>query len=591
MDKFEAKILFRNLLKRLEPADTKGIWQLKGATTDDEIQAMQLALSLLEEPDFDTSKSPDPSANTDQIDPSSDSTNEVDTAAKQPLQVFGPEINLSVFELAEPPTDCRFCLDFGTAMSKCTVISGNVDEMENVQVLRLGIPGDQEEDSEFMLISSVFIDKDGMIWFGKKAIEHSLHEGNDGSRNRLDNIKRRLTEFGIGENVTGSYNPTETVCTYEEMVLAYLTFLTWTANECLPDISLPRNILRRFGMPSLAGEKSREVLGKMRMLLGEAQILADSFGESLTLGVPLRDFVETAERVRKMKLEYTFIDEAISEPIGVASSLPSWKSEIEMLALVVDIGAGTSDFGMFKAIFDSNSDEKGSAIEVANSSKSLPEAGNNLDKILTELILKEANVTAEHPHWINIRGALELSIREYKETLFNEGSVVVSLLYENDVEIHRQDFLALNAVKMFEQSIRETVQNILEGIDSSWIDWIGSLPESKSDGAPKPPRKLLLVLTGGGARLQFIENLLEEPIHVRGKFIEVVRASKTPMWLAKEYPELEEDYPRIAVSLGGARRILFNNKGFASSTASDSGPRYLGGHYQKGDDNSGGSPL
>ena len=50
-------------------------------------------------------------------------------------------------------------MDFGTAMSKATLI--DADDYEEIHVLNLGIPGDQPEVSETMLISSVYIDNGG----------------------------------------------------------------------------------------------------------------------------------------------------------------------------------------------------------------------------------------------------------------------------------------------------------------------------------------------------------------------------------------------------------------------------------------------
>ncbi len=61
------------------------------------------------------------------------------------------------------------CFDFGTAMSKVTLIRDETEERdyEDIEVLHLGKPGDQEEISETMLVSSVFISGDGLLWFDK----------------------------------------------------------------------------------------------------------------------------------------------------------------------------------------------------------------------------------------------------------------------------------------------------------------------------------------------------------------------------------------------------------------------------------------
>jgi len=149
-------------------------------------------------------------------------------------------INLdqSVLSIPKPPKNIRLCLDFGTAMSKATLVQDDA-ESEEIHVLPLGVPGDQEEISEVMLISSVYIDNVGKLWFGKQAIDRSMLEGGDGTRQRLDNIKRRLSEEGLDERVGSSFNPTDVLITQGDMVLAYLMYLTWGSKSVPPGSELP----------------------------------------------------------------------------------------------------------------------------------------------------------------------------------------------------------------------------------------------------------------------------------------------------------------------------------------------------------------
>jgi molecular chaperone HscA len=47
----------------------------------------------------------------------------------------------------------------------------------------------------------------------------------------------------------------------------------------------------------------------------------------------------------------------------------------------------------------------------------------------------------------------------------------------------------------------------------------------------------------------------------------VVPAKRFPTWLEEAHSELELDYPRIAVSLGGARKKLIKQGGTATAIA------------------------
>ena len=236
--------------------------------------------------------------------------------------------------------------------------------------------------------------------FGKAAIDYSMPEGADGSRGRLDNIKRRLSEEGWEEQVNRRFNPTALPVSYGDMVLAYLAFLTWTINRCLVDMGYPSNLPRRFAVPCFSGERRREVYYKLKELVGEAQILADTFGQELGDGVSLSRFVAAIKQLRQSSREYPFVLDDVVEPLGVANSIMSWTRPVNSLVLVIDIGAGTSDLGLYRLKIDPENDES-IGIEVEGSSRVLTEAGNHLDRLLIALIVRKSGITSEDSRWIN----------------------------------------------------------------------------------------------------------------------------------------------------------------------------------------------
>ncbi len=568
MEKIEAKILFKNLLGRISTLDD-GSKQLPGVLTDDEITALEIALALFTGPDGPVAgiaalPQPAPPAKPMHPIPEYDTptdAGEAGTGAAAVAEDSHPKIDLdaSTLALEAPPSDVRLCLDFGTAMSKATLVrDGEGDSSEEIHVLQLGIPGDQEEISDVMLISSVYIDNEGLLWFGNAAVNRSMLEAGDGSRQRLDNIKRRLSEDGWGEEVGSRFNPTEIKITYADMVLGYLMFLTWAVNSCLVDLKYPLNLSRRFAMPCLAGEKGRETAHRLRRLIGEAQVLADTFFTTLKDGIPLGVFMKTVKELRQQKLAYPFVADNITEPLGVAGSFLSWESAIDHLVMVIDVGAGTSDLSLFRINFDPASGSH-QAIEIQDSSRGLTEAGNHLDQILIELILSKSEVTSEDPLWVNIRSELTLQIRDFKETLFNAEYLFVTLMNGIEVELELEEFLSLDAVKAFGDSLMASMVEILESIDQSWVNWVRA----------NPRRNLVVALTGGGAELPMVQNLAAQPLSINGHALPVVRALRVPKWLADMDANLEDDYPRVAVSLGGARKRLFEHEGTAKTTAGD----------------------
>ncbi len=213
------------------------------------------------------------------------------------------------------------------------------------------------------------------------------------------------------------------------------------------------------------------------------------------------------------------------------------------------------------------------ALEIPDTARGLTEAGNYLDRALIELIIKKSGVTSEDSMWINIRSQLELQIRDYKESLFNDEVVFVNLINGSEVDIELEEFLSLKAVQSFGDSLREAMVDILESIDSSWVNWVSA----------DIHRNLVVALTGGGADLPMVTSLAEESMRINGVDLPVVPAMSFPKWLRELDANLEADYPRVAVSLGGARKRLIKRGDAARITAGDvTQTPTLGGYYLKG---------
>ena len=144
MERFEAQLLLKNLLSRVETR-ADGSRALTGKLTDSELSALRMALELL-------SSQPTAASGAVTAEPAASSP---DLAATEPPGRSTPEsrieLNLGALTSPEPPENTRLCLDFGTAMSKATLVhDDDRTGVEEIHVLKLGVPGDQEEISEVM---------------------------------------------------------------------------------------------------------------------------------------------------------------------------------------------------------------------------------------------------------------------------------------------------------------------------------------------------------------------------------------------------------------------------------------------------------
>ncbi len=513
----EAATLLRNLLDRVEEVD-RG-YQLVGLLTEGELNAIRVALAGLGEAVKLEGE-------------------ELSLAAAEPtVETLGVDRSAIDVDL---PKDVRICLDFGTAMSKATLVEDSGDE-ERVEVLQLGeIAGQQS--SDYLLLSSVYISDDGVLMFGELAVERSYQEGLDGNRQRLDNIKRRMSEDGWEERVPLEYNPTKVDVTYGDMVLGYLTYFTWTASECAKKLGYGV-LQRRFALPAFRGAKRREVEARLKGTIGKAQVLADTFGSDLSEGVPLARFMAGVQELASDNGDFPLVGEGLMEPAGVAGSMLSWRERQQSLVLIVDIGAGTSDLGLYRLFADPPGD--GQFLEVEGSTRTLTQAGNYLDRILMEYLLKKGGVAGDDHR---TRNRLNLRIRDYKETLFEERSVTVSVgALETGVEY--DEFVGLSQVQQFTASIRSAMAHILESVDESWLDWVQA-----------PGRALAVLMTGGCASLPVLRDLVGDEMDVGDRRVRTAMALSRPMWLDELALPAEVEYSRVAVALGGARRRMMDER-------------------------------
>ncbi len=477
-------------------------------------------------------------------------------------------LNMKCLKLPEAPPNVRLCFDFGTAMSKITLVQDRDedDELDTIHVLDIGKYGNQEEISENMLISSVYIDDNGLLWFGQNAVLKSQEMNKNTPHQRLDSIKKFLLEDkldNINEGIPSEYNPTERKVTYRDIVLAYLMFLTWTSSKALKG-NYPQNIKRRFAIPGFEdkdGNVSPKVDKLLRQLLAEAQVLADTFHIILDTnnGISLKLYLKKITELKRKSRAYSFISESLTEPVGVANSYlnPTPATEISTanpirhMILVIDIGAGTSDMGLFMYWLDSK-ENKNKASPVINSSRTLVQAGDYIDDLLMEFILAQAGIDREHQRYQDIRNALLLKIRGYKEILFENKFVKISELnYEFNIDIKLEDFMKTKKINDFSNILKEEIINILENIDSEFIrimQFTGTMGY------------LNIMLTGGGANLPMLDQLISDTLDIKNSQVPIKRMPKYPIWMEKEYQNLEKDYPRIAVSLGGARKDLIQLK-------------------------------
>lgn len=492
--------------------------------------------------------------------PSSDEQFEIGTVNLSPsLAAVRPALvvnDTAWSRLPEKNETHVLCIDFGTAKSKALAASldPDPDDVELID-LALGRLDNDLDGAVYTVASSVWIADNGLLYAGSEAVRKSMQAGvlSNQNRRRLDSVKQQLTLLTVEQDLESfklepEINPTSTALSYEDAICFFLAYLTDLAATELERRGHPRYMRRRFTIPAWKPSQRAWAAPLLARLLARAQVLADTFHGKWQSGVAAEDLksVMSIARQHESELLYLLADhkaEAVTLPQGVLEPLAAGSGRIladrhaRNLVLVVDVGAGTTDYSLFWAV----QGQKGQkAFPIQPGSGAIKIAGDKLDDILIAELLSRADTASDE--WLKKRFEAELrlmGIRRMKETLFQTGRLDVTVA-DHSASIELPEFLAHERVKRFANQIEDAIRKFLAGVDPSW---------RKADHA-------LLVLTGGGSNLPMIRNLANMLWDLGGRHMKFVPAQALPELIEEFDTDFQQEYAQLAVAIGGALPVL-----------------------------------
>ena len=237
--------------------------------------------------------------------------------------------------------------------------------------------------------------------------------------------------------------------------------------------------------------------------------------------------------------------------------------------MVVDVGAGTTDYGLFAVVAPKGMDDQPRFYAVPGTALVLRQGGDTIDKILLQRILDQESIKLGDAEYDDVNSNLRLRIRILKENMFREGSADYNLPTDATGSVSKDDFLKDERVVEFEKMLVQNFRKSLETADPSWIQGLADYG-------------LTVMLTGGGARLPMVRALGDEFVDVHGRRLRCKLAPDVPSWIIEQYPTLENEYPQLAVSIGGAAEERPDQRGQYEQLgiSTDTGPRILDPHYK-----------
>jgi hypothetical protein len=479
-----------------------------------------------------------------------------DTAEPPPMEIVPPPptVELVLDSLArDAPSDpaVLLCLDFGTAMSKAFA---SVAPNRHID-LELGAAAGR---NGYTLPSSVFISDDGKAYFGFEAIDRS-QDLIDSGRERLDSIKGWLSLRREG-NLDGeaclllpTLNPTDHRLTQGDMIRIFLAYLTDMAVTALGKHEVGgkevgRYAKRRFARPCWPdAAQAKWADNLMRSMLAESQILADTFSGRWTGGVAIAELKTAVEQIKVLgKRPDYLIDIGVPEPVAVAAGVIEDRQNLRDAFMVVDVGAGTTDFGLFVSTrMPGNKDDAPRVFQIPASIQGLMQAGDKVDSMLRVFIAHKESVDRTDNSGRMILDDLARRIRGLKEVLFKTGKLEYALADGTVGHVTVDEFLSDETMKRFGLAIDAGFKKALQAVDDTYLRWLAM------DGV-----RLHVVLTGGSSALPMMKTLGQGMIEVKGFRILRKQVDPRPAWMDDVSDELSTVYPQLAVAIGGAAESL-----------------------------------
>jgi hypothetical protein len=531
MDIEAARVLCANLLDRLALDTETGLYRLDGAITAREREALTTILNLAE--DRPTRVVPLPHVLSDQLQ-AAEEPESGEAAIASPAVLATLSIDKSCLNI-RPEPGIVSCIDFGTAYSKAAYWRTGADAPVPLDLSQAatGTPG-------FILDSSIYI-SEGLLHFGANALDANRRE-NDLERERFDSPKEWLSSGHLDdverERLPTAIDPTRSFSP-ADLLRLYLAYLTAMMGNRLHAQGLSPYTPRRFAVPVWRGTQLEAGSAILRAMLIDAQLIADSIDQSawrVGLDAELAKGVLRATKniSDAEKLAAEFIDRRVTEATAAASGISDHISNQRPRIVVVDVGAGTCDFGAYQFVLPR--DAQARVAPFIGAERAIKQAGNRLDDFLVTSILKESGTDANSDSGRRITKHVRRDIRLLKQRLFNEGNARVHVPDYLDLTISRADFMASEHVNRFVETFRATFVETVMAASTNFFE----------SGVKK-----YAVLTGGGANLPMIRDLFDAPIQTPSGSVYFQRLDPIPTWVSAFDTDVRSLFPQLAVSTGG----------------------------------------
>ena len=224
------------------------------------------------------------------------------------------------------------------------------------------------------------------------------------------------------------------------------------------------------------------------------------------------------------------IDIEVEEPIAAALELlPDPLPNKRSATLVVDVGAGTIDLGLFVSVLPDENSRVTRKLIPMTPARSLFGAGDVIDDALIKLVAERLK-----PNSGIELAVLKNDIRRFKETLFDTGNLVFS-----NIQISREELVHTDALQKMASGLKTAISEMLGDAGSRFKEQL----HASFHGIAH----LDVVFAGGGANLRFLREVIGSIVAMGDTKL---TSSQTDVTTPRGF-EVDASRARMAVALGG----------------------------------------
>lgn len=433
----------------------------------------------------------------------------------------------------------RICIDFGTALSKAAICLDPMLPLEvGVKPLPIGAISGAEHP---LLTPSVLYVDSGRLFFGPTAYEHA-RRGVEDQRDPLLSFKTVLgakdLDAALNSKLRPSVDPTGTFKQRDALALylAYLDQLIREAVDLAPNIpktavNAPKRYTSPVWRPGSGVEKVFEGI------FNESAAISQRLGHLLLgpAGISIAQCRDALDKAAAAPGDAR-LETGVFEPHAAAAAALAFTNAPTRFVMVFDMGAGTTDIAAFE--FDERNDPPSlSEIKEARHASAL--AGDEIDRILIDLMIRKAGVRRGEEEEIKISRIARLAGRELKRELMTTGKCSLRLGWRT-IGVRASDLMEDDRFRQYLGALAGTIANSLGQI----------IPRAQANGG----EIIDVVLAGGGAQLSFLPALVQRgaaslntPVKLRIGPL----SPANPLYQGID-TSLVNVFPQIAMSVGGA---------------------------------------